>query len=197
MSGEDFENCIVDVALASEIEALAHQSGFDTVVWVVVTRPVDDAVSSIYSEMSKHGVVLSLDIVQKAAKERGCLYVSSAEYNYIFVLDFARFRERFRRHVSGQVVDYEFDCFIMDHPGMILLRQLLPEDAFTRFWQLAQISQRRENVRLSDGQIETNYAATALGLRRLSRKRFARLLLAPFTQLRLRKARITKNSGAK
>ncbi|WP_299830502.1 hypothetical protein [uncultured Roseobacter sp.] len=196
LSGEDFENCIADVALASEIEALAHEAGFDAISWVVVTRPIEDYISSLYAEKSKHGVVLSREVVQKAAKERGCLYLSTVNFNYIFIFDFERFAKRFRHHVSGQVIEYDFDSFMVDHPGVVLLRQLLSEDAFTQFQAAAEIGKRAENERLNYDQVEANYVATALGVERLKSNWF-RPLAAPFIWLRLRKARILQNGSTK
>lgn len=193
LSSEDFENCIVDVALASEIEALAYAAGFDALEWVVVTRPSVEYVASLYAEMSKHGVVLDHNDMHKSARERGCLYVSSHKYNYIFVLDFARFAERFQRLISGQVVKYEFKDFITDYPGSTLLQRLLPDDAFAQFRKSAKISDRQENERLNLRQVEAHYVSSALGLPRLRYNKFF-LFAAPFVWLRLRKSKAHQDS---
>ena len=38
LSGESFENCIVDLSVAQELEEAAKKSGFSSGTWVVVTR---------------------------------------------------------------------------------------------------------------------------------------------------------------
>ena len=50
LSGEDFENCIVDLAFAEEIETAAKQCGFVTVTWIVITRDQIDLINSLYSD---------------------------------------------------------------------------------------------------------------------------------------------------
>ncbi|SLN49513.1 hypothetical protein ROA7450_02448 [Roseovarius albus] len=185
LSGEDFENCIVDIALALEIETLAIESGFDAVEWVVVTRPVESYIASLYSELSKHSVVLRRGTLERAAKERGCFYISTNRYNYIFVFDFKRFAERFQQHVSRPVIEYSMGEFARGFPGAILLQGLLREEAFTRFSRLAKIDNQIQNESLDSTQIEVNYVSSTFGVGRLRAKRF-RLLLAPLIWLRKR-----------
>jgi len=188
ISGEDFENCLVDVALASEVESLASRIGFDSTVWIVVVRPLNEAIVSLYAELSKHGVVLSREIMHRAAEERGCIYVATARFNHIFVLDYARFAVRFRNSVSGRVIEFEHDQFIRDYPGRILLKQLLPDGDVSLFDKSAQITGHRENVKQESMQVEANYLATAIDVGTLRYPVF-RPLLWPLIWLRCRKRR--------
>lgn len=183
ISGEDFENCIVDVGLALEVEALAAEAGFDGIEWIFVTRSIDSYISSIYSELSKHGVVLRRDILKRAAKDRGCFYISSNNYNYIFVFDFPRFAERFQQRVSKNIIEYNKNDFCREYPGAIVLRRILHEEAFTQFGELADITLQKHNERLDSVQIEANYVSNAFGISRLRRRRF-RPLIAPLIWLR-------------
>jgi hypothetical protein len=193
LSGEDFENCIADLALASDVEAVAQRARFDSVVWVVVTRSSNDILNSLYAEMSRHGVVLNRDLMQKAASDLGCIYMTTERYNYVFVIDFERFAARFRQHVSGEVVEYRYNDFVRPYPGMQLLKQFLSEDAFIQFQKSAAKSNVKANRRLTGWQVEANYLATALGSRILRSPVFGPIL-APFIYLRLRRARrFTKN----
>lgn len=188
LSGEDFENCIVDLALASEIESLSREAGFTSLEWVVVFRPLNDAIKSLYAEMSKHGVVLSLDIIQTAAKERGCFYVSSRNFNYIFVLDYSRFSESFQRHVLGNFLELEMKDFVSDFPGSVLLHKLLSKNAFRQFCEAAEKSETFANKSSGSLKVELRYLFTALGLSKRRRMIFAPLLaplLVPLIWLRL------------
>ncbi|MCU0816746.1 MAG: hypothetical protein MUF74_09850 [Cypionkella sp.] len=115
LSGEDFENCIVDLALAREVESAAHIAGFSAVEWHVVVRPRDATCDSLYAEMSKHGVVLDRAVMQQAAERRGCFYASTAAFNYIFVLDYPRLAPRFAKAIAGKIVDYSMDAFTRHH----------------------------------------------------------------------------------
>lgn len=186
LSGEDFENCIVDVALAGEIEAAALEAGFSAVNWVVVVREQESAVRSLYGELSSQGVVMHLPTMQRMAKERGCIYVSSVNVNYIFVLDFERFRSRFEHRIAGEVLTWDFAEFVRDYPGMVLLRQMLSPAAFVEFTNCAQVPWHRENVARATSLVETRYLLTALNLP-LKPTWLLRLLLAPLIVLRLRK----------
>lgn len=184
LSGEDFENCIVDLALAREVESAAHIAGFSAVEWHVVVRPRDATCDSLYAEMSKHGVVLDRAVMQQAAERRGCFYASTAAFNYIFVLDYPRLAPRFAKAISGKIVDYSMDAFTRHHPGMILLERLLAPDAFAAFCAEAVIDPHHANARLSARRVERNYLLSALGSEVLNTKA-ARPLIAALVTLRL------------
>lgn len=183
LSGEDFENCLIDISLALEVEAQARAAGFGEVEWVVVARSVEAYVPSIYSEMSKHGVVLQQETLERAAAERGCFYLSTSTYNYIFALDYRRFSERFARSVRGRLVEFRFEDFLRDFPGAVLLTRILDAEAFGTFCTMVRSSGQKHNERLDDRQIEANYLATALGVARLAGKRY-RFVMQPLIWLR-------------
>ena len=52
ISGEDFENFLVDTHLANEFESLARSEGYFDIEWIVVSRDPAEYLISIYSEMS-------------------------------------------------------------------------------------------------------------------------------------------------
>ncbi|WIY25978.1 hypothetical protein [Parasedimentitalea psychrophila] len=172
LSGEDFENAIVDLTLASEIETLARDIGFSEVIWVVVDRDKHDYAASIYAEMSRHGVVLQRSVVAEALKKRGCLYVSTHNFNYIFALDFARFKERFRASLNGELVEYSMNDFVADRPGSILLKRLMTQSRYEEFMATAEFSTEVANQRISSRKVEKNYLATALNLTAIRRRIF-------------------------
>lgn len=186
LSGEDFENCIVDVSLAADIESAAYEAGFESVTWVIVTREQDDLLRSLYAEMSKHGVTLRLDKLKLWAAKRGCLYISANLCNYIFVLDYYQFEDRFKQHTSGAHIVLRFEDFVRNFIGMALFEKILPEDKLAALRESAVSNSGKKNIRLSEYQVETNYIATALGLEHFRRRPFS-FLLAPLIWLRRRK----------
>lgn len=188
LSGEDFENCIADLALATDVETIAKKSGFASVEWVLVTRPSGDILDSLYAEMSRHGVLLNRGLMKRAATDRGCIYLTTEQYNYIFVVDFERFVKRFKQHISDQIIEYKYEDFVQIFPGMPLMKKLLSEYRLSIFQNSAISINTIANKRLGSWQVEANYLATALGSR-IFRSLVFRPLLAPFIWLRLRKAR--------
>jgi hypothetical protein len=185
LSGEDFENAIVDLALAQELEAQAHAAGFEDIRWVVVTRRPEDYAKAIYAEKSKHNVVLSKDIVQQALSQRGCLYVATRYYNYIFVLDYARFADRFANAVAGRVWHFTMQDFVTGGVGDVLLRKLMTPELYAAFSAAARTGRKVANARVPDHLVEQKYMANALGLRDYRRwKLHWRWLLALLARLR-------------
>lgn len=166
LSGEDFENCIVDLAVAKELEAAAEGAGFVSVTWIVVTRNQKDLIESLYAEMSKHGVVLELEELKIAALERGCFYTATTNYNYIFVLDYLRLKERFNCGTSGSNIEIEYGNFTKDFVGRALFEMILSDSELEAFEKLIKREERIQNKRLSDLQVEANYLRTALHSRR-------------------------------
>lgn len=180
LSGEDFENAIVDLTLAREIEAQAKAAGFDEIVWVVVNRDKYDYAASIYAEKSKHGIVLQRNVVTKALEQRGCLYVATQNYNYIFALDFERFKERFVASLTGELWTYSMQDFLAVRPGDILLKRLMGQALHEDFETSAEYRVKIKNRRLSSQTVEMNYLFTILGL---TRERYRRFPLKPIFAL--------------
>lgn len=188
ISGEDFENCIVDLAFAAEVEQCALDAGFVSIEWVVVTRDMDALLPSLYSQLSSHKVILREDSLYKIAHERGCFYLSTEDYSPIFVLDFARFAERFRAHVTGSVWDIGFKDFVADHAGMVLLQRYLEPAAFEDVKRSASYEESPRNPRKDETRVEIGYIATFLGTKRFNRLRY-RWMIAPLLWLRMRNTR--------
>jgi len=188
LSGEDFENAVVDLTLASDIEADAQAAGFSEIVWVFVTRDKHDYAASIYAEMSKHNIVLQQGVVEEAMEKRGCLYVSTYNYNYIFALDFQRFTDRFMETLSGELWEFSMKDFLAISPGAALLRVLMGQYQYDRFVEVAQFYDNVENKRLKSDMVETEYLATALGLTQERRNKLRwRLILSIARSLKVRR----------
>ena len=71
ISGEDFENFLVDIHLAIEFEFIAKSVGFDKLEWFVVQRNQIDYLLSIYAEKSAYKMVLDLGLMANSILEYG------------------------------------------------------------------------------------------------------------------------------
>lgn len=187
LSGEDFENCIVDLALANEIETAAENSGFESVTWIVVTRNQIDLLKSLYAQKSQHGIVLEFEMMKNAALERGCLYATTVKYNYIFVLDYSRFEARFKYGTSGNKIQIEYDDFLKGFVGRAIFALMMSELELEDFQKIAKFDEKRHNKRLSNLQIEAKYLNTALYSRRRTLLPLLPLLLVVYYWVMLRK----------
>lgn len=190
LSSESFECCVVDTALAQQIEDAASDLGFDDITWVITHRDASELIPSLYAELSKQaGVVLNYRHLLVAAQRRGCLYVSTATLNNIYVTDFEKFRDDFRSRIRGDLIEYGHRDFVQDFPGSDLLSRILGRDIFDQLRQDLTHTERKQNTRLSEFAVELNYVTSFFNLRKGWRFRLMRLLcsvvLLPFTALRV------------
>ena len=163
LSGEDFENALVDLAFAQEVEAVARDAGVTGIDWLFVTRAPRDYVLSVYAELSRHNVVTDLNVIAANARERGCFSVSTFHLSQIFVFDVARFAERMRGAVEGSVEVMEMETFTAGFPGRVLLSRLAGEEVADAIFAEAPEGRGR-NARMSELEVESRYAQSALGL---------------------------------
>lgn len=192
LSGEDFENCIVDIGLAKKIESAADKAGFDSVTWIVVTRDQDELIKSLYAELSKQSVLINLDIINKSTAERGCFYVSSELYNYIFVTDFFRFEDEFNQNISGNCICIKYSDFIESFAGKTLLEHILTESQFLELMKLVKIDRNPLNKKMSSINIQTHYLFTGLDIGKPSR--ISKLIMLPLILFRVLVQKIRHNS---
>lgn len=187
LSGEDFENCLIDIETAIGIESEAYQIGFEKITWLFVNRPMDRYLDSLYSEMSKHGVVLDKSVMLRAANERGSFFVSTRDFNYMFALDFWRHEKKFSKRVSGTTISISMEEFTEGFSGKVFFQSILSPEQFATFENAAILSEEKLNERLSSESIEENYVATALRMNAARRTKLPnRLLLHFLGRLRLR-----------
>lgn len=164
LSGEDFENFLVDSSAQAQFECMAFDAGFEGLEWVFVRRPAVDYFRSIYSEMSKQAVCICPLSAASAVVRSGWFAVSTANLNYFFVIDLTRLLGGFVAHSKGRVRVYEFDEFVS---GEILGGSFLMEsfDFNAAFLMDAhsQFANRSKNSGLSAELVESNYFANFLG----------------------------------
>lgn len=163
ISGEDFENFLVDVYLASEFESIAKTIGYINIEWIVVKRNPLEYLLSIYSEKSAYGVVLDIGLIANNVLEYGYFSVSTEKYNYKFVFDIDKFSKFFQINVNSKLRILNFDDFIKDFPGKSILNNLVNEHTLKKLHENSKsIGIKRK--RLSKEKIEFRYIASFLGM---------------------------------
>ena len=163
ISGEDFENFLVDINLAKAFTNIALEIGFDELEWIVVRRDPFEYMQSIYAEKSKHKVVLTYEAMAESILKYGYTILSTKNYNYYFVFELNRFADSFRKHVSKNLNVVPFNDFIEGYAGRVILSNLLSSRSNE---QLLEQSSKRliDNKRLSLENVELNYLGNFLGI---------------------------------
>lgn len=165
ISGEDFENLLVDWHEAQALEEIIWRTGFREILWIVVTRPSHEYYESLYSELSKHDFALDYAKAAEAILNHGQLTAMNASYCYRFVFDLDRYLKGFKRAVTGRVEHIQYEDFIKGYPGLRLLQIAgASEQALTMLQQKGKA--KADNARLDAVTAENNYIANFLGVRR-------------------------------
>lgn len=163
ISGEDFENFLVDIHLANEFEAIANSAGYSDIEWVVVQRNQIDYLLSIYSEKSAYKMVLDLGVIANSILKYGFFSASSPEYNYKFVFDIYEFSKFFKKNVNPNLTIINFDQFIDDFVGKRIFSNLVNNYYLDRLRENSK-SIEIKRKRLSKEKIEFRYVANFLGM---------------------------------
>jgi hypothetical protein len=164
ISGEDFENFLVDTHLAKEFEDLARSTGFSNIEWIVVQRNPSDYLLSIYAEKSGYKMVLDLGLIANSILEYGFFSASSSSYNYKFVFDIKKFSKFFKDNVNSNLIVINFDNFLDDFVGKVIFRNLVNNKSLTNLRENAMnIGKKRK--RPVNEKIEFRYLANFLGMK--------------------------------
>ena len=137
ISGEDFENFLVDIHLANEFEILAKSVGYSDIEWVVIQRSQIDYLLSIYSEKSAYKMVLDLGLIANSILKYGFFSASSPDYNYKFVFDILKFSEFFKKNVNPNLIVISFNQFIDDFVGKEIFSCLVNDKSLENLRQKA------------------------------------------------------------
>jgi hypothetical protein len=162
LSGEDFENCLVDLHGARILQDEARRVGFREISWIFVHRHPLDYLFSIYAEMSKHGVTLNLSDLATIALKNGYFSTATRNYNYVFVFDVLKRIATFRNEVSQPAALMGFSEFAGTVPGLALLGSMVADRQALRELSLKP-SGGTMNARMSAMDVERGYARNAIG----------------------------------
>jgi hypothetical protein len=163
LSGEAFENFLVDTHLANEFEELAKQEGYTDIEWLVIHRDPIDYLKSVYAEMSGYKVVLDLKLMANLILDYGYISPSSKDYNNIFVFDVLKFSEIFKESVNSNLTVLKFEDFIADFVGKIFFKMIVDKKSLKSLSSLA-ISSEKLRKRFSPEKVEFRYVANFLGM---------------------------------
>lgn len=162
ISGEDFENCLVDLHSAIVFQKAARKSGFTEISWCFVRRNPYDYLLSIYAELSKHRIVVDLQGIAACILKSGYFTTYSNKYNYNFVFDLKRRVNHFRQHVAKDTFMIEYADFIKAGPGLTLLERLAWDAEVIKDALPRSDNSPKKNVRQGTLETEMRYARTAL-----------------------------------
>ena len=155
LSGEDFENFLIDEAGHCRFEQLLLQAGFCAPEWIWVERDPVDRLQSLYSEVAKHGLVVSIQTWAASVRRTGWFALSTESYHGLIAIDLRRCLPSFVERTLGTVQLIPFESFVGTQPvGSDLLRR-----CFGVHWLQAS---EPDNVRLRPEQIERRYLASFL-----------------------------------
>jgi hypothetical protein len=162
ISGEDFENFLVDTHLASEFEDLAKSEGYTNIEWIIVRRDPLDYLLSIYAEKSGYQMVLDLELMANLILEYGFVSPGGRRYNYKFIFDIKKFSELFKKNVNKNLTVIQFKDFTNDFVGKVFLKHYLGEKSLEIVRKASQeIGVQRK--RPKPEKVEFRYVANFLG----------------------------------
>ena len=165
LSGEDFENFLVDQELAKTFEQAARSVGYTEIEWVVVRRQAGRYLRSIYAEMAKHNIVLDIEVIANLILKFGYFSCGTKYYNYMFVFDADKFVDIFAGNVNTNISLIDMKDFIQDYAGRCIIDPYLTESAHEVLKASgASFGTKNASPRLED--VETRYALNYLGLQR-------------------------------
>lgn len=192
LSGEDFENVLLDAGMAKRFAAAASEHGIGETEWYVVHRDPFDYLQSIYAEMSRNRVCINITDVAKSVIRYGYWSVGNEFYNYTFVFDILNAAERFR-HDTGMALELSgFDAFRDGFIGKSFLAGLVSPDLIAEIAATASAT-ARANRRDEPAQVEFNYLCNFLGISPSADvMETNRAVLEPLLQHRLKKYRDTE-----
>ena len=155
LSGEDFENFLIDDVNHRYFEQLALHSGFSAPEWIWVERDPVDRLESVYCEVAKHGLAASIQAWTASVRRTGWFAMSTETCHSLMAIDLQRCLPSFVDRTLGSVQLIPFESFVGTRPvGSDLLMR-----CFSGHWLQAS---EPNNVRLRPEQIERRYLASFL-----------------------------------
>ena len=163
ISGEDFENLLIDQNLAKKLLNILREIGFSDVEWIFVKRDPYTYLNSIYSELSKHRLILNFQKLYEEAYEKGYITVSSNIYTWKFVFDFEKFVNEFDNYLGGKAICFSFNEFKKVFAGKILLSRYLSDESIDYLVENS-YSFDHANKSLDPLNVEFRYVCNFLGI---------------------------------
>ena len=165
ISAEDLENILMDDCMANNIESIATEVGFDQIEWIFVKRSPFDYLKSLYSEISKYGLIIDFYQLYEIIMIHGYYNLSSRIYNYIYIFDLYNLVELFKRNHKSTITIFQFEDFKIPYLGFPIFNKLIPNSKSTEFaFESTEEKNIIANKSLNNRQIEFNYLCNFLRL---------------------------------
>lgn len=169
ISGEDFENCLIDHEMACAVERVAREEGIDEIEWIFVYRDQFDYLKSLYAQLSNQNVLISLHDMANAILKDGFLRASAPNFNYCFVFDYKKFLSAFRQQTKAAVRIMKYEQFCEVFSGHIVLKEISKDTM-----NMDHIKERIEpninlNLRIKPAEAEFYYLCSRFNIKRAER----------------------------
>lgn len=163
LSGEDFENCLLDLHFAKSLEEIFLANGATQLDWVFVIRDKFEYMLSLYCELSKHRVCVDFYEMSRSVLKGNFFSVSNSNYSYFFSFDVKERSRLLSETVEGKVIKFGYADFNHDFPGSALLRGLIKDPSDIAFLENVANSSVRLNESDPLSIVEKRYAREAVG----------------------------------
>ncbi|AIQ97821.1 hypothetical protein [Prochlorococcus sp. MIT 0801] len=163
ISAEDFENILVDEYMANYFESISKEVGFSEIEWIFVKRNSFNYLKSLYSELSKYGLILEFYQLYKIIMTNGYYRVSNHWYSNIYIFDLINLIERFKRKHSSNISIIKFEDFISPYLGFTILNKIIPVNKLNKL-DIGEEKIINANKSLTIHEIEFNYLCNFLRL---------------------------------
>ncbi len=161
ISGEDFENLLIDQDIAKDFSKMLEKIGFNQIDWIFVKRESFSYLKSIYGQLSKHDFIINFKNLFDEANEKGYVTAASQFYTWKFVFDFKDYLNKFEHKVGFKPVYFSFHEFVDLFAGQKLLSRYLSENTID--YLLKDISSlEHANKSLDSSNIEYRYICNFL-----------------------------------
>ena len=125
ISGEDFENILIDYSLLERLISISRKAGFKAPTLAFVTRDPFEYLCSIYSELSKKNALLDFREAALCAAKTGFFSCPTPDsfgegqtFNNFFAIDAKGLIKRFRsRFPELEIIHEPFESFASPWPG--------------------------------------------------------------------------------
>ncbi len=161
LSGEDFENALIDSSMHEITELIAKDSGFTCIEWVFVRRNPYDYLLSLYSELATQGFCFNLNEIYEYILNYGYFKASNKFYDWIFVFALKEKFDLFNKEITGVSKLVSFEDFLKDFPGKLLLENYLNTESVKKI-QEDSILLPKQRVRKPKENVEYLYICNFL-----------------------------------
>ena len=160
LSGEDFENFLVDHSLAEVFTSIAVDVGFVDFEYVFVQREPFAYLNSIYAQMSKHHCIINYVDFAETILRSGFASVVAGGYNYYFVFDVYKFSKQLSEKIDCDMRIIDFKDFVKNFAGHPFFENFVSETDLRNLTK--KYMNLRENSRQTPEQVELRYVANML-----------------------------------